>query len=469
MNIIVKLSPILLLAVTGCVSVNPRASLPEVQRTIAERTAYQITWYTGGAEDREAADKVRELLSKPLNPDAAVQVALLNNRHLQATYEELGIAQADLVQAGLLKNPIFDGALRFAEGGAGSPTIDLGIAIEFLDVLFVGLRKEQAQAQLEATKARVTSAVLQTAADTKKAFFDFQAAEQSLELQKQVYQATEASYELAKRIRAAGNNTTLELANERALYEEARLAVASAEASIIERREALIRQLGLWGSQTAIKVQGRLADPPQELTFNQELERQVIDRSLTLDAARAEYVSSLKAAGIASPLGVLSESEVGISAERGEGEWELGPSLSLPIPIFGQGQPAIARAGSRVRQAAHNYYAAAIDIRSALRQAYAKAISLQQRIQHYQKVMLPLRQSIVEDSQLQYNAMQIGAFQLLQAKRDQIQAGLSYLELLRDYWKARADLELILNGGSASLSPSETSASSVTSRASRGH
>lgn len=130
----------------------------------------------------------------------------------------------------------------------------------------------------------------------------------------------------------------------------------------------------------------------------------------------------------------LNGSEIGVSAERDAGEWELGPSFAIPIPIFTQGQPAIARATSRLRQAQQTYYATAVEIRSAVRQAYTRVNSIQQRIEHYQKVMLPLRQSIVEETQLQYNAMQIGAFQLLQAKRDQIQTGQIYLELLKDYW-----------------------------------
>jgi cobalt-zinc-cadmium efflux system outer membrane protein len=470
MNIATSLSAILAaVTVTGCASVNPRHSLPEVEGTVEARIGKQVYWNRGSSADHAVEQKLDELLSKPLDGDSAVQIALLNNQRLQAVYEQLGIAQADLVEAGLLKNPIFDGSVRFAEAGAGKPTLDFGVAFEFLDILFVGLRKQQAQAELDATKAQVTAAVLETAADARKGLFNLQAAEQLVELQKQVSDATAASYDLAKRLRAAGNNTTLDLANERALYEEARLALSHAEATALEQREELIRLLGLWGRRTRITVAGRISDPAANDLAPTDLERRAIENSLALVEAKAKLRAARSAIGLVAPLGALAESEVGVSSERNEGEWELGPAFSVPIPIFNQGQPAIVRAQARLRQASRQYYATAVDIRSAVRQAYTRAASIQQRIEHYRKVMLPLRQSIVEETQLQYNAMQVGAFQLLQAKRDQIQTGQIYLELLREYWIARTDLQLILDGGSSSIARSERAPAVISSRVSEGH
>lgn len=126
-------------------SIRGTFNLPEVEQTVSQRIGQQVYLRSGGEADQAVEQKLDELLAKPLDADTAVQVALLNNRRLQAVYEELGVAQADLVEAGLLKNPIFDGSVRFAEGAVGKPTIDLGVAFEFLDVLFVGLRTQQAQ------------------------------------------------------------------------------------------------------------------------------------------------------------------------------------------------------------------------------------------------------------------------------------------------------------------------------------
>jgi cobalt-zinc-cadmium efflux system outer membrane protein len=118
----------------------------------------------------------------------------------------------------------------------------------------------------------------------------------------------------------------------------------------------------------------------------------------------------------------------------------------LPIPIFSQGQPAVASADAKVRQAQHSYYALAVDIRSGVRSAYKHTLAARQRADYYRKVILPLRQSILDESQKEYNAMQIGAFRLLQAKTDEVESAKDYIESLRDYWLARSELDEILAG-----------------------
>ena len=453
--LLLSLSSLALLG--GCASVQPRESFPTVARSVSERTPYRVHWNDGSDADKAVAAQVANLLSKPLDADGAVQIALLNNRRLQAVYEEIGVAQAEVVGAGLLKNPIFDGSVRFLEAG-GSPTLDFGIAFEFLDVFFIGARKRLAESQLEVAKATVTSAVLDMAGDVKVGFYDVQAAEQTVELQRQVEQATGASYELARRLRDAGNNTPLDLASERALHEEARLALAAAENDALLARENLTRLMGLWGKRTNWTVAGRLPELPAEEAQGADLERQAVENSLELQASRAQLAGALRELGITQPLGYLSELEVGAAAERDDGDWELGPSVALPSPIFSQGQPAVARAQAQLRQAEQNYYAAAVEIRSNIRSSFARVQSLRQRAEHYRSVILPLRQTIVDQTQLQYNAMQLGAFQLLQAKRDQVTAARSYLTLLREYWTAKTELELGLRG--RSIQPSSTASSS---------
>jgi len=54
---------------------------------------------------------------------------------------------------------------------------------------------------------------------------------------------------------------------------------------------------------------------------------------------------------------------------------------------------------------------------------------------------LPLRTAIVRETQLEYNAMLVGVFQVLEAKRQELDAGRIGIEALRDYWIARTELE----------------------------
>src|SRR5262245_42932052 len=114
---------------TGCATVQPRAEFPNVQHEVAERIGKDVHWNSGSDADRAVADRINTLLAAPLDANGAVQIALLNNHNLQAEYEELGVAQADLVQAGLLRNPMLDGDVKFFGNGT---KIELSVVEDFL-------------------------------------------------------------------------------------------------------------------------------------------------------------------------------------------------------------------------------------------------------------------------------------------------------------------------------------------------
>ena len=148
----------------GCASVPPAGGFAEVEQQVNERARHRVVWRLDAEADARADAAMQTLLQTNLTARTAVQVALLNNRHLQATYEELGVAQAALVQAGLLKNPVFDTGVRFPNGG-GTAELELGVAQDFLDVFYLPLRRRVAEEEFAAAKLRVTRAVLATAAD----------------------------------------------------------------------------------------------------------------------------------------------------------------------------------------------------------------------------------------------------------------------------------------------------------------
>ena len=65
---------------------------------------------------------------------------------------------------------------------------------------------------------------------------------------------------------------------------------------------------------------------------------------------------------------------------------------------------------------------------------------------YYRDILLPLHERIVNEAQLQYNAMQLGPLQLLRAREQQIKPPLHTSKSLRDYWLARGDLGQVLSG-----------------------
>lgn len=395
------------------------------------------------------------MLAKPLTADEAVQIALLNNRELQATYEDLGVAQADLVQAGLLKNPILNAAVEFTNGSGTK--LQFSVVENFLDLLQIPLRKRIAQTALEGAKLRVTGEVLDLAGRVRGAFYEQQAAEQLLELRRSVSEATAASFDLAKRLHDAGNTTDLNFSTEQAQYEQAKLDLAVAETTVLTGRERLNVLMGLWGASTQWAVVQHLPDLPADEMPTDGIERSAVEHSLALALARGQVEVAARTLGIKRSFGLLPEAELGVSSEKeAHGPWEVGPAFSLPIPLFDQGQAAIAGARSELERARQRYYALAVEVRASARMTRINLLTARQRADYIRLVILPLRHRIVEQTQLQYNGMLVGAFQLLMAKQNEIEAGVQLVEAQRDYWLARTQVEQVASGRMADMSSRST-------------
>ena len=181
-----------LMLMTGCTTFDPQAGFSDVSAAVAARSGKRVVWHLGTTLDAQVEQEVWALLYDTLTVEGAIQVALLHNRHLQTLYADLGVAKADLVQAGLLRNPVFDGAVRFLLRG-GQPELELNTALDFLDIFYLPLRKRVAAALFEEAKLQVTGAVLDFAATVRGAFYRHQADEQRLELLQTIDQALAVS------------------------------------------------------------------------------------------------------------------------------------------------------------------------------------------------------------------------------------------------------------------------------------
>jgi len=436
---------VLLMFFTGCAAFDQRAGFSDVRDVVEERSGKRVIWNLGTDLDAEAAEEVRRLLAGTLTADEAIQVALLNNRELQAVYAELGVAQADVVQAGLLGNPVFDGAVFFPV--AGGPTkVDLSVAMSFLDIFYRPLRTRVAAARFEDAKLQVTGAVLDFAATVRAAFYRHQANEQRLELLETVVQALAVSFDVTERLYAAGNITDLDRARERAQVEEAKLQLRAAEVAVRESWVRLNTLMGLWGEETAWQIERRLLDIPAEPLSVEGLEGQALRQSLDVASARQRLVVGGEQLGVSRAMLFILESFLGAGAERDEGEWKVGPTIEVPIPLLNQGQGRIGRAAAELRRAEQEYYALGVRLRSTARLVKARVQGAEDRARYSRDIVLPLRERIVRETQLQYNAMQLGVFELLRAREQQIEAALAYVDTLLDYWLARTELEQLLSG-----------------------
>jgi outer membrane protein, heavy metal efflux system len=428
-------------ALAGCVSRD--AGYDTTRRIVRERTGYE---FEPSAETGAAGRAVSALIARPLTADSAARIALLNSPRLRADLEAIGMARAELVSALRIPNPVADVALRYHVNHEGPVEADIGVTESLSELILIPWRNGAASSALDAASYDAAGAALDIALEARRAFYAFQAATQLVELRRSVLEAAAASHEAAKRIHEAGNITDLDLANERALYEEARLDAADAEVSLFGSRERMNTVLGLWGRDSTWTVSGRMPSPPEREIELEQIERVALDKSLDLTAARLRFTAAARRANVASAEGLLPDLRAGVGAEREEDGWDVGPLVELEVPLFYQGQGEVALAEAQMRRERALYTDSAIRIRAQSRTAANRVLVARERVLFYRDVVLPLRQRIVENAQLQYNAMQIGVFQLLQAKREQIDAGRRYVETLRDYWIARCDLEHLRAG-----------------------
>src|SRR5205823_6292649 len=359
----------------------------DVSGTILSRTGKRVQWNRGTAQDGDAERYVRAQLRRQLTPNSAVQIALLNNHELQATYEEIGFAQADLIEAGLLKNPLFTIERRFP-----GQAMEADILGEFIDLLFLPLRKRVAVAKLEAVKLRVGAEILNTAAEVRIAFYQNQGNLQVADLAQTVEKATAASAEAALQLHQAGNSRSLDLANEEALHVQAKVDFAKTQSAGIESREKLTRLLGLWGVETKWQVSSRLPDPPKNEISTAGLESRAIAQRLDLAAFKQETLSEARRLGLVRFEEISRGFEMGGHYEREkDGQYSAGPSLNLPLPFFNFGQAAKARSEAKVRQLQQRYLALAVQIRSEVRSARDRVLLARQRVDYLQSTGMPLR------------------------------------------------------------------------------
>lgn len=426
----------------GCASTSPEPAFRDVAQTVEARLGHRPRWDQNTMEDQEVAAALERLLAAELTADAAVQVALLGNPSLRSTFEELSIAQADLVQAGLLKNPVFGVGAEW-EGASRPNLLFFSLEQDFLDLVTMPMRKRVAATQLEATKLRVGAEVLALAAEVRSAFYTAQAAEQIVTMRGLVQEAAEASADLAQRQYEAGTMNDLALSTELGLASQVRLDLKRSEGEAAVAREHLTRLMGLWGTRTGWRLAPRLPELPKEEVSLERLESIAMNKRLDIAAARREVQAldyTLSVARSARWTGFVNI-EVEAAKRRGESHLSFGPRASLELPIFDQRQAAIARLEALGRISENNLQALAIEARSDVRASRSRVLTTRAMVEEYGKVLVPIRENIVKFAQQHYDAMLLGVYQLLLAKQSEFATYQEYIEAVRDYWIARSDLE----------------------------
>jgi outer membrane protein TolC len=437
----------LTMLVGGCATFSEDGGTRDVNAALASRgLTQQAPWIRNDADADRAADAVRKLLAQPLTADAAVQVALFNNSGLQASYAELGIAEADLVQAGRLRNPGFSFARKHR---ADEVEYERAFIFDLMGLLTMPIRTQLERERFELAQGRMAADIMQVAADTRRAWISAIAAQQSAAYAEQVKEAAEAASELARRMVKAGNFSKLDQAREQAFYADATAQLARARQQALAERERLTRLLGLWGNDIAFKLPERLPDLPPSLRDMTDIERQAMQQRLDVQEAARNAENIANSLGLTRATGYFSvlEAKYIRNSESGKPR-QTGYEIELRLPIFDSGSAKLARAENTHRQAANRAADIAIRARSEVREAYGAWRSNYDLARHYRDEVVPLRARISEETLLRYNGMLMSVFELLAESRQQVGAVINAIEAQRDFWLADTTLQFTINGKS---------------------
>lgn len=383
------------------------------------------------------ADTVARLLAQPMTAESAIRIVLIAHPALRATYAELGLARADVVQAALLANPVV-ALQRFATGSFQ----EFGIAQSFLSLLSQPMRRRVAEAQLARARLRVAENVFRIVTDARTQFVAAVSTAQVQEVRERAQSAAAASATAAAALHAAGNLLELDLVSERATAAEFDAAMVRARGEGRASREQLVRALGVSADGQALVLPQRLPELPAGDLEADSLLALAVSSRLDLAEALQEINAAGRELGLTQQFRLLPDGELTFGGEREDrGPYQSGFGLSIPLPLFDRGQSRMLRAASVLRAAVARQEALVLSVRADVRAAHAVLVSARARFEAYRARVLPLRRRVTEETQLQYNAMAVSVFGLLQARQGELNAAQEYIEAARDYWTARVQLE----------------------------
>jgi outer membrane protein TolC len=439
--------------VSGCAWFSPDAGMGVVAN-IADRELNKDVAAIRTPEDAEAMRiAVRRLLARTLTADAAAQIALLNNRGLQAAYNELAKADAERVGQSLPPNPTIS-VMRIEASQALE--IERQVVTDIIALATLPARSDIAAARFYQAQLRAALETLRIAVETRRAFYRAVGAQELVVFMAQAQLSAEAAAQLAVRLGETGSANKLDQAREQVFYADITAQLAVARQAAASEREALIRLLGIWGSDLAFKLPNALPALPRRAQPLAAIEVEAVQRRVDLQMSRVELDALAKSFGLTQATRFINILEGGYAAKlekdkvTGESARLRGFDITLQVPLFDFGEVRVRHAEAVYMQAVNHLLELAVNVRSEARDAYRVYRSAYDIAGHYQREVLPLRKIISDETLLRYNAMQIDVFSLLAEARQRILATVTAIQAKRDFWLATADLKAAVAGGGRS-------------------
>jgi outer membrane protein TolC len=437
------------LAVGGCATFSSDGGFDSVAKQTRVQLHKDVRWARTKDEAAKDDAEVAAMLAHALSPEDAVQIALLNNRSLQASFEELGISEAGLVQSGRLPNPRF--TLRHTSAAA-EYDIEETLSFNVLSLLTAPYAHEIEKRRFVQVQSAVVIAVVQLANDTRRAYFAAVAARESVRYMEQVQSAAEAGAELARRMLAAGNWSLLDQAHEQNFSIDAAQRLTRARLAEIAAGEKLLRLMGLKGERPALELAEALPELPRNIEDLPDVERAILQNRIDLQLMRARIDELARSLGLTKSTRFINVLDLGparvLQGAKSQ-PYEHGYEVSLEVPIFDGGGARVKRAQSIYLQAVDRFAQAAVDARSEIREAYAAYRAAFDIARQQRDEVIPAGKLIAAQNLLRYNASLVSVFDLLADARAQIAGVDDYIHSVRDFWMAKSQLDAALIGNSS--------------------
>jgi outer membrane protein TolC len=429
----------------GCATFSADSGFSGVEKSTQNYIKQKPVWTNTEAQQNIANELLKSLLAKPLTVEDAVQISLINNAQLQANFYDLQIAEANVVQAGRIPNPIF--SMLYAKNN-GEYKIEQALTFNILALFKLPKASSIEKERFSAVQHQITLQILNVARQTRNAYYDALAARESEQYLSQVRDSAAATAELAKRMQQAGNWSELDKAREQSFYADSAIELTQAKNKQIQAEETLTRLLGL-SKRDAFTLPERLPDLPKSSVELKEVHTEDFVKRLDIAQMRANTDALAHQLGLNQATRYVNVLELGparvLEGKRND-PYKDGVTLSFELPIFDWGQSKIKRAEATYMQALQQSANLAVVAASQVRSQYAEYQASYAIAQYYRDDVVPLRKRMLQENLLRYNGMLISPFDLLADARAQVQSVNSYINALRDFWVADSNLEMVLVG-----------------------
>jgi cobalt-zinc-cadmium efflux system outer membrane protein len=373
-------------------------------------------------------------LQDGLDEDEAVAVALWNNAAFQADLASLGVARAELLDAGMIRNPALT---LFLPRGPRQLEFTATLPIEGL---WTRPRRVKA-AKLDV--ARVATGLVQNGLDLIR---DVKAAHADVVLgqtrERLARESARLRGEIAAIARArldAGDISLIE-------HEAVRIDAEQARADLIRQShqaeaalDTLRALLGWSGAQPAFSVRAS-AVAPRALADLSQAEKDAL--ALRPDVRAAEL--AVEAAGAR-----LGWEETRIvsnfaAAAKGSGvgpEFVVGPGFALEIPLFNQNQGPRARAHAEIERAIWQYAATRQRVLREVREAYRQYREAEEMLELLRSSILSALDENVRRAGKAFAEGGVSYLFVLDTTRQRLDAGLREAEMEANLRRGRAQLD----------------------------